>query len=199
MSADEIRPPDSPDYSVLRSAAVIMFSSDPIEHARLSSRQRSLTVNAAIALADIAAFAHATSAPARWRWWSAAGIFFGVIAVAQGALSVGLLRRPVRDRLLLLGVWGTVTVIAMYVLSRTTGIPFAPPVPAHGSHFVPGRSIIQGAQRYVGAFDVITLAVEGALVVVLTSLMTRALRQRTAAQLLWVGLLLWGLAGLSVL
>jgi hypothetical protein len=70
---------------------------------------------------------------------------------------------------------------------------------AHGSHFVPGRSIIQGAERYVGAVDVVTLSVEVVLVLVLTGLMTRALRQRTAAQLLWVGLLLWGLAGLSVL
>jgi hypothetical protein len=176
-----------------------MFSSGPTEHARLSSRQRGLAVDLAMALAAIAAFAHAASTPTQWRWWSAAGVLFAVIAIAQAALCMGLLRTPVRDRLLLLGAWGTVAVIALYVVSRTAGIPFAPPPLAHGSHFVPGRSIIQGAERYVGAVDVVTLSVEVVLVLVLTGLMTRALRQRTAAQLLWVGLLLWGLAGLSVL
>jgi hypothetical protein len=199
MQGELVSTNDFPSRQALESAAVITFSNEPTERFRLASRQRSLAVDVAICLSCAAALAHALSTPEHWRWWTASGVFFALLAIAQTSLAIGLLRKPVRDRMLLAGVWGTVGAISVYVISRTTGIPFAPPLPAHGARWVPGRSIVPDAGNYVGAFDVFTLTVEVLLVILLTGLMTRALRQRTAAHLMWVGLALWALAGLSVL
>lgn len=190
---------DASGRPALDTEAVVTFSSELTERAHLASRHRRLAVDAAIALAVAAALAQAVSAPEHWRWWPASGVFFVVIGVAQAALAVALFRKPVRDPILAVGVWGTVAVIGVYVVSRTTGIPFAPPVLAHGARWVPGRSIVPGVGRYVGALDIFTLATEIVLVLVLTGLMTRVLRQRMVTHLMWIGLVMWALAGLSVL
>ena len=103
------------------------------------------------------------------------------------------------DAALRVAVWGTVAIVAVYVVSRTIGIPFAPEIAGHGGVARPGRSIVAGANKHVGAFDLLTLAVELLLIMVLTGLMTKQLRQRTSAKLMWVGLGIWALAGLSAL
>jgi hypothetical protein len=178
---------------------VISISVPSEESSSVASRRRSFAVDAAIILASAAALAHGVTTPEHLRWWAASGVFFALLAVVQGALAIALLRRSASDRLLLAGVWGTVAVITLYVLSRTVAIPFAPEFAARGSRWVPGRSIVPGAEKLVGTFDVITLIVELVLVMLLTGLMTPARRQRTAALLLWFALVLWGLVGLAVL
>lgn len=194
MNAD-----DASRRQAFEGAAAITFANESTERARLTSRQRSLAVDAAVALSSAVALAHAVATPDQWHWWAASGVFFALIAIAQGALAVGLLRKPVRDNLLLVGVWGTVSVIAVYVMSRTAGLPLAPPALAHGSRWMPGRSIVPGGKSHLNTFEIATLVVEIVLIMILTGLMTRALRQRTASHLLWIGLVLWGLAGLSML
>ena len=190
---------DIPQGRSLTAATVIAVSPQSEASPTVASRRRSIAVDAAVILASAAALAHAVTTPEHLRWWTASGVFLAILVVVQGALAIALLRRSASDRLLVAGVWGTVAVITLYVMSRTVGIPFAPPMSAHGSRWVLGRSIVPGAQKYVGAFDMVALTVEVGLVMLLTGLMTPVRRQRTAELLIWFGLVMWGLAGLAVL
>jgi hypothetical protein len=54
------------------------------------------------------------------------GILFGVVACAQIGLAVALWRTSVSDRLLVAGAVMTVGVIAVWVVSRTVGLPIGP-------------------------------------------------------------------------
>ncbi|MEI7619437.1 MAG: hypothetical protein WCK14_12535 [Actinomycetota bacterium] len=164
-----------------------------------SDYHRSFAVDAAIALSSAAALAHAASTPSHYSWWALSGEFFAFLALAQGTLAYRLFRKPMSDAALRIGVWGTVAVVAVYVVSRTVGIPCAPEIAGHGGAVRPGRSIVPGAAKYVGAFDLLTLAAELALIMILTGLMSKQLRQRTSAKLMWVGLAMWALAGISAL
>ena len=111
---------------------------------------RSVTTDAAVVLALTAALTHAIGTPEHVSSWLASGIFFAVLAFAQGMLAGVLFTGLRTPRLLLAGVWGHVAVIALYVWSRTAGLPFAPPVYGHGGHKGgPGRSIVPGAVEKV--------------------------------------------------
>jgi hypothetical protein len=107
--------------------------------------QRSFAVDAAIALSSAAALAHAASTSSHYSWWVLSGEFFAFLAVAQGALAYRLYRKAMSDAALKVAVWGTVAVVAVYVVSRTVGIPFAPEIAGHGGAALPGRSIVPGA------------------------------------------------------
>ena len=168
-------------------------------HRPRTNHQRSFAVDVAIALSSAAALAHAASTSSHYTWWAISGEFFAFLAVAQGALAYRLYRKPMSDAALRVAVWGTVAIVAVYVVSRTVGIPYAPEIAGHGGVARPGRSIVPGANKHVGAFDLLTLAVELLLIMVLTGLMTKQARQRTSAKLMWVGLGIWALAGISAL
>ncbi len=173
---------------------------EPLKRQRLRlDHQRSFAVDAAIALSSAAALAHAASTSSHYSWWALSGGLFAFLAVAQGALAYRLYRKPMSDAALRVAVWGTVAIVGLYVVSRTVGIPFAPEIAGHGGAARPGRSIVPGANKYVGAFDLLTLVVELLLVMVLTGLMTKQTRQRTSAKLMWAGLAIWVLAGVSAL
>ena len=173
---------------------------EPLKRQRLRlDHQRSFAVDAAIALSSAAALAHAASTSSHYSWWALSGGLFAFLAVAQGALAYRWYRKPMSDAALRVAVWGTVAIVGLYVVSRTVGIPFAPEIAGHGGAARPGRSIVPGANKYVGAFDLLTLVVELLLVMVLTGLMTKQTRQRTSAKLMWAGLAIWVLAGVSAL
>lgn len=161
---------------------------------------RSVTTDAAVVLALTAALTHAIGTPEHVRSWLASGIFFAALAFAQGMLA-GVLFTGLRSpRVLVAAVWGHVAVIALYVWSRTAGLPFAPPIYGHGGHKGgPGRSIVPGAVEKVGSLDLLALGAELLLVLVLVSMMAPRLRRRTTTNLMWVGLVMWGLAAVGVL
>jgi hypothetical protein len=155
---------------------------------------RTTAIDLAIVVSCAAAFAHLVAAPGHYIWWPAAGVFFAVLGVGQLLYGV-LLVRGIRNKwFVLAGIWGTVGVILLYVVSRTIGVPGAPPVSAHGGRWVVGRSIVPNGAKYVGPLDVFTLAAELVLVVTLLSTLPARLKVRTVNQLMWIGLGLWGAA-----
>ncbi|AHY46489.1 Hypothetical Protein RradSPS_1206 [Rubrobacter radiotolerans] len=70
----------------------------------------------------LAAGIHLWSAPEHFALWWAAGAFFLLAALAQGVGAVVLLRWPARP-VLLVGIFGNLALIALYLASRTTGLP----------------------------------------------------------------------------
>ncbi|GAC1656819.1 MAG: hypothetical protein NVS9B1_13060 [Candidatus Dormibacteraceae bacterium] len=72
-----------------------------------------------------AAAVHLAVAPAHLGEYLPYGVFFACLGVAQVGLGIGLIAAPGR-RLMKVGAAGTVGVIALWVLSRTTGLPIGP-------------------------------------------------------------------------
>ena len=155
---------------------------------------RSVAIDAAIVTSSAAAFAHLVAAPGHYTWWLAAGVFFAVLGVGQ-LLYAYLLVRGIRNSwFLLAGIWGTVGVILLYVVSRTIGVPGAPPVAVHGGRWVAGRSMVPNGAKYIGPLDLFTLVAELVLVVTLVGTLPNRLKVRTVNHLMWIGLGLWGAA-----
>jgi hypothetical protein len=92
---------------------------------RYSGRSK-MILYAAAAFSLLAALIHLWVIPEHFEEWWGYGAFFLVSAVAQGAYSAALLRLP-RRPLLLLGIGGNVSIIVLYLLTRTVGIPFFGP------------------------------------------------------------------------
>lgn len=162
-------------------------------------RRRTALVDAALCLSLAAGLAHLVGTPEHLDTWPISGVFFGVLGLVQSGYAWLLFRGRRGTALLTAGVAGTAAVIVLYVVSRTAGLPFAPPVAAHGARFSPGRSIVPGALPPVGAFDLLTLAAELGLVVCLVALLPARPRARAVGGLMWTGAALWGLALLGVL
>src|SRR3954451_15453642 len=89
--------------------------------------------------ATIAAVVHLYITPEHLREWWLYGGFFLAVTVAQLLLAVLLLRRP-GVGVVLLAVWGTVGLVAIYVISRTVGLPVSPPAEAAGHGQVAGAA-----------------------------------------------------------
>ena len=81
---------------------------------------------AVVALALVAASMHVWAMPEHFEEWWGYGVFFLVVAVAQGAYGVAVLRRP-GPSLFLLGSAGNLAVAVLYVVTRTVGIPYFGP------------------------------------------------------------------------
>jgi hypothetical protein len=155
-------------------------------------RRRTIGVDAAIVLSTAAALAHFVTTPDHYTWWPAAGMFFGIVGAAQLGLSALLVRNGNREWVPLAGIWGTVSVILVYVASRTIGVPGTPPVPFHGTRWLAGQAMMPDGAKRVGPLDVFTLVCEVMLVVTLLGLLPSESKLRTANRLMWVGLALWG-------
>ena len=76
----------------------------------------------AFALSLLAALSHLWAMPEHMREWWGYGAFFLASAVAQGAFATVLMRRP-RRSLFLAGIGGNVSILVLYALTRTVGIP----------------------------------------------------------------------------
>ncbi len=133
---------------------------------------RSKTVlYAAAAFSLLAAVIHLWAMPEHFEEWWGYGAFFLVSAVAQGAYGAALLRRPSRP-LLLLGIWGNVSIVALYLATRTVGIPF----------FGPHAGEVEG----VGVADLSATTAELALVVSLGAVLLRGLPRERVVVILFV-------------
>jgi hypothetical protein len=122
---------------------------------------------------------HLYVAPEHLRAWWGYGAFFLVVGVAQVALGALVVRRP--------GTWtsaagivGNVTVLAVYVLSRTRGVPVGP---VHSEHRL----------ERAGVLDLTAAVVEVGLIAVLVSLSTRRAGRIAVNVLLAAGMGLWAL------
>ena len=91
-----------------------------------TSRSSARLLTNAIALASVGAgVIHLAVAPDHLREWVPFGVFFICLGVAQLAWSALLLTRPTRG-LLLAGTIGSALVVALWMLSRSAGIPIGP-------------------------------------------------------------------------
>ena len=125
-------------------------------------------------LSLVAAIVHLWAAPEHFEEWWGYGAFFLVSAVAQGLYCAVLLRWP-RRPLLLLGIGGNLSIITLYLLTRTVGIPF----------FGPHAGEVEG----IGMLDLSATAAELALTGMLGALLLRGLpRERVVVVLFVLGL-----------
>jgi hypothetical protein len=141
--------------------------------------------------------------------------FFAALTVAQLWLAV-LLLRGARTRVLLAGVWGTMAVVAVYVLSRTTGvfggIDARPAGPiGHGTHAghlpvaggwgdgVPVIPSPTASTQSVGVPDLIALGAEFALVGLLVAMLPPGARRSTTNVMLVLGVFVCALRATRVL
>ena len=136
---------------------------------------------AAAALSLLAALIHLWVMPEHFEEWWGYGAFFLICAVAQGAFGAALLRRRGRPLLLLLGVGGNLSIVVLYLLTRTVGVPF----------FGPHAGEVEG----VGVADLGATAAELALVVALGALLLRGLPRERVIVLLFVQALVGLFAG----
>jgi hypothetical protein len=72
-----------------------------------------------------AAAIHFSVMPGHWQEWAAAGLFFGLTAWAQVGWGVAVLQTRSRE-VLTLGLLGQLSVICLWVVSRTAGLPAGP-------------------------------------------------------------------------
>jgi hypothetical protein len=81
-------------------------------------------VSAALSL--VAALIHLWVAPEHFEEWWGYGTFFVVATLAQALYAPLLLRWPIRS-VLYLGIAGNLAIVALYLITRTLGIPFLGP------------------------------------------------------------------------
>ena len=128
----------------------------------------------AAVLSLLAALIHLRVMPEHFEEWWGYGTFFLVSATAQGLYCLVLIRWP-RRALLLLGIGGNLSIIALYLLTRTVGIPF----------FGPHAGEVEG----IGMLDLSATAAELALTGMLGVLLLRDLpRERVVVVLFVLGL-----------
>ena len=128
-------------------------------------------LHAAAVFSLLAAGIHLWAMPEHFEEWWGYGAFFLASAVAQGSYAAALLSRPGRP-LLLLGVGGNLSIVALYLVTRTVGIPF----------FGPHAWEVEG----VGVADLFATAAELGLVVALGTVLLRGLPRERVVVLLFV-------------
>jgi FtsP/CotA-like multicopper oxidase with cupredoxin domain len=115
----------------------------------------------AAGLSLIAALMHTWAMPEHFDEWWGYGSFFLIAATVQACYGLALLRWRGRS-LLLLGVVGNLSVVSLWAVTRTVGIPF----------FGPHAGEVEG----VGAVDLLATAAELALVTVLLAALLASAR-----------------------
>jgi hypothetical protein len=115
-----------------------------------TTRQQLLSTAALLSVA--AAVIHVWVMPEHFEEWWGYGLFFLIAAIAQALYAIVILRAPT-PTLLRVGIIGNVAIIALWVVTRTIGIP------VFGPH--------AGEIEAIGAIDVASKVVEVLLIVVL--------------------------------
>ena len=158
----------------------------------------------AAAFLSVAAGAiHLALAPEHLRHWWVFGTFFLAVGAFQLAYALAVLWRPTWP-LALVGIGANVTIVLIYVASRTVGLPIVPPetegaAEGHGASDEAAEGLgasgeaTGGFTESVGAVDLATTAAELALIGVLVGLLPGRLRSVTCDVLLLVGVALWGM------
>ena len=110
----------NPDYTLTGSR---LFSA--VKRESMAQSGLDAAAYAAPALSLAVALIHLWAALGYFEVWWGYGSFFLGVATAQGLFSVALLRWPGRV-LSLAGIFGNLAIIALYVMSRTAGVPVGP-------------------------------------------------------------------------
>jgi hypothetical protein len=127
------------------------------------------------ALSLAVAYAHFAYAASHFAEWWAYGVFFVAAGNLQALFAYLLVWRP-RPWLALAGVAGNLAVLAVYVLSRTSGVPLGP-----------HARVVEQA----GTVDWLTAAGEVAIVALLIATLDGRPRRWTINSLMLLGALAW--------
>ncbi len=127
---------------------------------------------AVAALSFGAAAIHFSVVREHWQYWPLAGVFFAVVGLLQIGWGWAVLHRPSRG-LLALGAAGQLQVVAVWIISRTSGLPFGPQA------LVP---------EPVGLADVVSSVMEVSAAVGAGLLLGSALRRRVVPRARSVGI-----------
>jgi hypothetical protein len=122
-----------------------------------------------------AALIHVWYIPESFMEWWGYGFFFLACAVGQALYGPVLMLRPTQ-LVIQVGIWANAGVIALYVLTRVWGVPLGP----HAE-----------AVEAVGIFDLMSVAAEVGVVILLTTRLQGRNRRITLNGLMTVGVLLW--------
>ena len=133
-------------------------------------------VYAAAALSLVAALVHLWATPEHFNssWWGY-GAFFVATALAQGTFAIAVLRWP-GTLLCVAGILGNLSIIAMYVVTRTSGIPVGPEA---------------GMIEDPGALDMTSMVAQVGIVIVLVAMLGDVARRRMVNVLFLVGVAVW--------
>jgi hypothetical protein len=143
--------------------------------ARAQARVASTTLAWAGALSVLAAAIHVRVAPEHFSQWWGYGAFFVACALAEVGYLWLLARHP-GNRVLQVGIWGSMATMLMYFVSRTAGIPLGPEA---------------GVVETVDGIGATATAAEAGLLLLLCSLLDGDARRRTLNALALVGVALW--------
>ncbi len=169
---------------------------------------------AAAALSCVAALVHLVVAPEHFAEWAPAGVFF--VVVAAGQLWLGRAAwRGLGARLVPAAVLLTAGLVALYVVSRTIGLPFHADTASqglglggshHGGSQVPGGhgngmpimpgSGAEAAVETVGALDLVCVVAELGALALLVGMLPARQRRSVGNLLLAVGVCGWVVWGL---
>jgi hypothetical protein len=139
---------------------------------------------------------HVLEAQEHGEWWLPAGIFFALIGLFQVASAVAFMwqRRPL---LLHAMVWANVATIAVYVVSRTVGLPGSPGIPLHGAVLRAGTPFLRIEPVVTAEFVVLLAEV---LVALLCAVMLAGRARNRTINALWItGMALLGGSWLTTL
>jgi hypothetical protein len=128
----------------------------------MDSKTRQILFSVAAVLSLLAALLHVWVMPEHFEEWWGYGAFFLVAATAQALYAVVLLRAPT-PTILWAGIIGNLAIIALWVITRTIGIP------VFGPH--------AGEIEEIGAIDIASKLVE-VLLVILLGVLLRSASQR---------------------
>lgn len=137
----------------------------PLGYFNVPTRRVLLLLSAGLSF--VAAAIHLAVAPAHFEEWWGYGVFFLGAASAQIALGLLLVARPARA-IFILGATGNLLIVAIYVITRTIGIPF----------FGPKAGEVEG----IGFVDLISKVAEIILVAILIGLWARSSRVPEVSQ-----------------
>ncbi len=96
------------------------------EYGRTAIEQGRIWLYVVAGLSVTAGVIHVAAMPEHFAEWIGYGLFFLIAAVAQLVYPLILLTEGPKRTLLLAGIWGNAFIIALYIVSRTVGIPFGP-------------------------------------------------------------------------
>jgi hypothetical protein len=132
---------------------------------------------------------HLLEAREHGEWWLPAGVFFALIGLFQVVSAVAFMwqRRPL---LLHAMVWANVGTVAVYVISRTVGLPGSPGIPLHGAALRAGTPFLR-IEPVVSAEFVVLLA-EVLVATLCAALLAGRARGRTINALWITGMALLG-------
>lgn len=142
---------------------------------RTNSARWSTAALVAALLSLVGAWIHFAYVSSHWRDWWAYGVFFLVSALFQGLFAAAMLKWPNRWTALA-GIAGNFGIIAMYVMSRTYGIPMGPHT---------------GIVEKASAIDLSCTAGEIVLVGILLGMVGTTSRRLIINLLLVIGVALW--------